>query len=122
MHIGAVSTDEGKETLWTVMKILGVRATPIEVFILLSGQVEPCVKASRIENIDVFRHPDEIQRTRSVGRDFRKIINIFRKGFPFGTDVSLDQEKLRHAAVETQERSRAHRHEDCRDDRVLRRG
>lgn len=96
----------GADTRDEMMKELGMLGTPIEVFMFLSGYVEPCIKASRIQHMDVFKNEDEIKRTRTVGRDFKEIIDEFKKGFPPGKDLLEEKKKLELMMVARHEKLR----------------
>lgn len=87
---------------------LGKLGTPIEVFLFISSYIEPCITASRIRDIDVFQRDQDIKRTRTIGRDFRDIIDAFKFGFAIGEDLLKERAKLermmvvRHVALREQ--------------------
>ena len=98
----------GADTRDEMMKELGSLGTPIEVFMFLSAYVGPCIEASQLKQIDVFKGEEEIKRTKTMGRDFRTIIDAFKKGFPQGKDLSKEKLKL--------ERMMVARHDKLRED------
>lgn len=73
---------------------MGREGSPIEMFLFLSKYIEPCISASQIRNIDVFERSDEDTRTRSIGRDFRTIIQEFKKGFPNAKELLEYEERM----------------------------
>lgn len=93
----------GEENMNEMMTKLGQSATPIEVFMFITRYIEPCVRASKISTIDVFRDVEINTRTSTMGRDFRTIVDNFQNSFSQSPELIAQREDIERRLVEIHE-------------------
>lgn len=90
----------GEKNMQEMVTRLGHFATPIEVFMFITRYIQPCVQMSNISAIDVFRDVESKTRTRTLGRDFRAIVDTFQNSFSQSLELLAHREDINRSVVE----------------------